>query len=152
MDYEASLLRYLLMKLSLEREVAQGFYTVYSNQMRLVIAEESLKNNLESNEIISNKVEGGLLALEELYQAEVNLATSRSDVFNSDLSLQNSMDQFKVLIGIPLETTLMIAAEILVDTVAVNQEMAITHALDNRMELREREIDIENANFIIVSG
>ena len=152
LDYEASLLRYLLMKLSLEREVAREFYAVYSNQMRLVIAEESLKNNLESHEIIRNKVEGGLLALEELYQAEVNLATSRSDVFNSELSLENSKDQFKVLIGLPIETTLMIAAEIQADTVAVNQEMAITHALDNRMELREREIDIENANFNLVQA
>ncbi len=152
LDYEASLLRYLLMKLSLEREVAREFYAVYSNQMRLVIAEESQKNNLESHEIIRNKVEGGLLALEELYQAEVNLATSRSDVFNSELSLENSKDQFKVLIGLPIETTLMIAAEIQADTVAVNQEMAITHALDNRMELREREIDIENANFNLVQA
>ncbi|MEN8226852.1 MAG: TolC family protein [Bacteroidota bacterium] len=152
LDYESSLLRYLLMKLSLEREVAREFYAVYSNQMRLVIAEESLKNNQESHEIISNKVEGGLLALEELYQAEVNLATSHSDVFNSELTLENSMDQFKVLIGLPLETTLMIAAEIKADTVAVNQEMAITHALDNRMELREREIDIENADFNLVQA
>ena len=152
LDYEASLLRYLLMKLSLEREVAREFYAVYSNQMRLVIAEESLKNNLESHEIIRNKVEGGLLALEELYQAEVNLATSRSDVFNSELSLENSKDQFKVLIGLPIETILMIAAEIQADTVAVNQEMAITHALENRMELREREIDIENANFNLVQA
>ncbi len=152
LDYEASLLRYLLMRLSLEREVARGFYTVYSNQMQLVIAEESLKNNQESIEIISNKVEGGLLALEELYQAEVNLATSSSDVFNSELSLQNSMDQFKVLVGLPLETTLMIAAEIQPDTVAVNQEMAITHALKNRMELREREIDIQNSNFNLVQA
>ncbi|MCK5135534.1 MAG: TolC family protein [Bacteroidales bacterium] len=152
LDYEASLLRYLLMKLFLERDVTREFYTVYSNQMQLVIAQEELENNLESYGIINNKVEGGLLALEELYQAEVNLATSKSNVFNSELNLQNSMDQFKVLIGIPLQNGILIAAEIKADTVGVNQELAIEHALNNRMELRQREIDIENASFNLVQA
>jgi outer membrane protein TolC len=150
LEYEASLIRYLLMRLALERDVAVEFYAVYSNQMRLEIAQEDLKNNEESYEIISNKVEGGLLALEELYQAEVNLATSHSGVFTAELNLANSLDQFKVLIGLPLDTTLMIAAEIVADTIPVNQELAISHALDNRMELREREIDMEQANFDLI--
>ncbi|MCK4750813.1 MAG: TolC family protein, partial [Bacteroidales bacterium] len=137
---------------SLERDVAQQFYAVYSNQMRLVIAREALENNQESYIIISNKVEGGLLALEELYQAEVNLATSQSGVYTADLNLQNSMDQFKVLIGLPLSGEILITAEIIADTIRVNQEMAIDHALNSRMELREREIDLENANFGLVQA
>jgi outer membrane protein TolC len=152
LEYEASLLRYLLRRLSLERDVAQEFYSVYSNQMSLAIAQEELKNNQESFLIITNKVEGGLLAREELYQAQVNLATSQSNVFNADLILQNSMDQFKVLIGLPLDTELMIAADIKTDTIPVNQQLAIEHALANRMELREREIDLENANFNLIQA
>jgi outer membrane protein len=152
LQYEASLLRYLLMRLSLERDVAQEFYAVYSNQMSLVIAQESLANNKESYDIISNKVEGGLLALQELYQAEVNLATSQSSVYTAELNLQNSLDQFKVLIGYPIDKEILITAEIKADTVMVNQEMAIDHALNNRMELREREIDLENANFGLVQA
>lgn len=150
LDYEASLINYLLMRLTLERNVSQEFYAVYSNQMSLEIARDDLTNNLESYEIIRNKVEGGMLALEELYQAEVNLATSHSGVFNAELSLANRKDQFKVLIGLPIDTTLMIAAEIIADTVPVNQELAISHALANRMELREREIDMQNANFDLI--
>ncbi len=152
LEYESSLLRYLLMRLSLERDVAQQFYAVYSNQMSLEIAREELESNQASYNIIQNKVEGGLLALEELYQAEVNLATSNSTVFNAELNLQNSQDQFKVLVGLPLDTSLFIAAEIMADTVPVNQELAIAHALANRMELREREIDIENANFGLIQA
>jgi outer membrane protein len=152
LEYEASLIRYLLIRLALERNVSQDFYDVYSNQMGLEIAHEKLKNNQESYEIISNKVEGGLLPLEELYQAEVNLATSQSSVFNAELMLANSIDQFKVLIGLSLDTTIMIAAEIRADTVPVNQELAISHALKNRMELRERQIDLENANFDLIQA
>jgi outer membrane protein len=152
LEYESSLLRYLIMRLALERNVAEQFYAVYSNQMSLEIAKEELASNQASYDIIKNKVEGGLLALEELYQAEVNLATSNSTVFNADLTLQNSKDQFKVLVGLPLDTTLMIAAEVMADTVPVNQELAISHALENRMELRERQIDIENANFGLIQA
>jgi outer membrane protein len=152
LEYESSLLRYLLMRLSLERDVAQQFYAVYSNQMRLEIAREELESNQASYNIIENKVEGGLLALEELYQAEVNLATSSSTVFSAELTLQNSQDQFKVLVGLPLDTSFLIAAEITADTVPVNQELAISHALENRMELREREIEIENADFGLIQA
>lgn len=152
LEYESSLLRYLLQKLSLERDVAQDFYGVYSNQMQLSIAEEELKNNEESYNIIKNKVEGGLLALEELYQAEVNLATSRSSVFNARLNMQNQMDQFKVLIGMPLDQEILIMAEVKADTVAVDQQMAIEHALKNRMELREREINIETTMFSLTQA
>ena len=152
LNYETALLRYLLTRLALERDVARDFYSVYSRQMRLSIVEEELRNNEESYAIIKNKVEGGLLALEELYQAEVNLATSRSSVFNAELNLQNAKDQFKVLIGLPLDEDFLIMAEVQADTVAVEQQMAIRHALDNRMELRQREIDIENAQFGLVQS
>jgi outer membrane protein TolC len=152
LEYEAALLRYLLKKLSLERDVTEQFYAVYSNQMRLSIALEELENNLESHSIIKNKVDGGLLALEELYQAEVNLATSRSGVYNAELLLQNAKDRFKVLIGMPLDEDIAILTEIRADTVPVDQQMAISHALQSRMELRQREIDIENATFNLIQS
>jgi outer membrane protein len=147
LSYESALLRYLLQKLSLERNVAQNFYAVYSMQMRLNIANEELKNNQESHEIIKNKVDGGLLALEELYQSEVNLATSRSSVYTADLNLQNAMDELKRVIGMPLTDEFELVTMIKADSVKVDPDMAINHALANRMELRQRAIDIENAGF-----
>ena len=152
LSYESALLRYLLQRLTLERNVAQGFYDVYSKQMSLDIANEELKNNQESHEIIQNKVEGGLLALEELYQSEVNLATSRSTVYTAELNLQNSMDQLKVTIGMPLDSNFNLVTVIKADSVKVDPDMAIRHALDNRMELRQRQIDIDNSNFSLLDA
>jgi outer membrane protein TolC len=152
LSYESALLRYLLQKLNLERNVAQGFYQVYSMQMRLDIANEEFRNNQESHEIIRNKVEGGLLAREELYQSEVNLATSESSVYNAKLNLQNSMDNFKVTIGLPLSDEFEILTLIKADSVEVDPVMAINHALENRMELRQREINIVNSNFNLMDA
>ena len=152
LSFESSLLRYLLQKLSLERNVARSFYSVYSTQMSLDIANEELKNNQDSHEIIKNKVEGGLLALEELYQSEVNLATSRSSVYTAELNLYNAMDELKVIIGMPLDDTFELLTIIKADSVKVDPEMAIQHALTNRMELRQREISIENSMFNLLDA
>ena len=152
LSFESSLLRYLLQKLSLERNVARSFYSVYSTQMSLDIANEELKNNQDSHEIIKNKVEGGLLALEELYQSEVNLATSRSSVYTAELNLHNAMDELKVIIGMPLDDTFELLTIIKADSVIVDPEMAIRHALANRMELRQREISIENSMFNLLDA
>ncbi|MFC2116313.1 TolC family protein [Bacteroidota bacterium] len=152
LSYESALLRYLLQKLNLERNVARSFYSVYSRQMRLDIANEELRNNEDSHEIIKNKVEGGLLALEELYQSEVNLATSRSAVFNAELNFQNAMDELKVIIGMPILDEIEIITVITADSVKVDPEMAIEHALANRMELRQRQISIENSMFSLMDA
>lgn len=152
LSYEYAMLRYQLQKLSLEREVAQGFYTVYSRQMSYDIANEEFKNNQESHEIIKNKVEGGLLALEELYQSEVNLATSESSVYNAKLNLQDAMDQLKVIVGLPIDQEIELITLIKVDSVDINLDVAIDHALVNRMELRQREIDIENSMFSLLEA
>ena len=147
LEYERSLLSYLLQKLSLEKSVKTNFFEVYSRQMQLNIDKEEQKNNEESYEIIKNKVEGGLLAVEELYQAEVNLATSRSSVYSSELNLQNSLDNFKVLIGMEITEELLIMADIEVDSVGIDEDIAIEHALANRMELRQKQILIEKSLF-----
>ena len=152
LSYETALLRYLLQKLTLERNVAQSFYNVYSMQMRMNIANEELKNNQDSHEIIRNKVDGGLLALEELYQSEVNLATSRSSVYNAELNLQNAMDELKVVIGMPLSDEFELVTVIKADSVEIDPAMAINHALENRMELRQRAIQIENSMFNLMDA
>jgi outer membrane protein len=152
LSYETALLTYLLQKLSLERNVAQKFYAVYSMQMRLDIANEELKNNQASHEITKNKVDGGLLALEELYQSEVNLATSRSSVYTAELNLQNAMDELKVVIGMPLTDDFELVTMLKADSVQIDPDMALSHALENRMELRQRSIDIENSRFNLLDA
>ncbi|MCK7539824.1 MAG: TolC family protein [Marinilabiliales bacterium] len=71
-----------LSKLSLERSVTQSFYSVYQQQQSLEIAKKAYDNMLESYEVSKAKAEAGISADVELYQAELNLANSRSDYEN----------------------------------------------------------------------
>ncbi len=145
LSFENSKLSYNIQMLQLERSVTQQFYTVYNQQMRLQISLEEYNNQKANFEIIKNKVEGGLSRLEELYQAELNLASSKSSWENAKVSLDNAKDNFKILIGMDIFGEVDVIADPVVDSVPVILNDAIKLALENRLELRQRQISIENA-------
>lgn len=150
LDLENAELSFAMQMLNLERMIAQSFYSVHQSQMSLQIAQEEYANQAENYNIIKNKVEGGLAALEELYQAELNLATSRSSVQNAEVALENAKDQFKIQAGIDIMETISVLATVNTDSVPVDLDKAIEMGLANRMEIRQRQIDIENAQFGLI--
>jgi outer membrane protein TolC len=104
----------------------------------------------KSHEVIKNKVDAGISAREEMFQAELNLATAKSDFDNSEVSLENAKDDFKILIGMSLFDDLIVLPNIEVDTVQVDIAFAIDQGVANRLELRQREIDIEMSQFDLI--
>jgi len=119
-------------------------------QMNLNIAKEELANTRKSYEIIKNKVDAGLAAKEELYQAELNLATSKSTLQNREVMFENAKDQLKLYLGMDLYEDFSILADVAVNPVQVDLEKAIENGLKSRMELRQREIEIENGQFDLI--
>lgn len=145
LDLENSALFYAIKNLNLEKSVNQQFYDVYYRKMSLNITEEEFKNNQESYQIIKNKVEAGISAKEELYQAELNLANSRTNVQNVRVGLENAMDDFKILLGLPIDHEITVVADVSFQQIAVDESKATENALKFRMELRQRDINIQNA-------
>jgi outer membrane protein TolC len=150
LNFENANLSYAMQRLNLERNVTQFFYNVYMTQMNLNIAREELKNTQNSYEIIRNKVDAGLAAMEELYQAELNLATSKSSLQDREVAFENAKDQLKLYLGMDLYDDFAILADVAVNPVPVDLEKAIETGLNSRMELRQREIDIESSMFELV--
>ena len=139
-----------LQLLSLEQSVTQSFYTVYQRQNNLEIAQDEYENQKISYEITRNKVDADLLAKEELYQAELNLATSKSTLENNQVLLDNAADDFKLLLGIDLTEELSVEVDINFVTREVDLNKAILYGLENRMELRQRAINIERSQFELI--
>ena len=139
-----------LQLLNLEQNVTQSFYTFYQRQNNLEIARDEYENQKISYEITQNKVDADLLAQEELYQAELNLATSRSTVENNQVMLNNAADDFKLLLGMDLTEELAVEVDINFVTREVDLNKAIQYGLQNRMELRQRAIDIERSQFELI--
>ncbi len=150
LDLENAQLTFAIQELSIERQVAQTFYNAYESKMNLDIATEEQKNQEDSYNIIKNKVEADLAALEELYQAELNLASSKSSVQNSRVTLENSLDILKQLIGMSLNEEITIKTDTTHKHVPVDLNMAVTSGLENRKELRQNKINIENAQFDLI--
>jgi outer membrane protein TolC len=149
-DYENAGIRYALQRLNTERSITNQFYSVYMAQNNLSISKEELENTKQSFEIIQNKVEADLSAREELYQAELNLANAQSAVEERNVSLENAKDQLKQTLGMALDDDIEVTVVIEVSPVAVNLVQAVESAMNSRMELRQREIDIELAELQMI--
>lgn len=147
---ENAQLNYAIQLLDLEKQVTQAFYYVYQQQQSLDIANQAYQNMQKSYEVSKNKVDAGISPKEEMFQAELNLATTKSDYENKQVSLENAKDDFKILIGMSLYEDLIVIPNIAVDTVAVDISFAIDQGLHNRMELRQRKIEIENSQFDLI--
>ena len=140
LDYENALINYALQRLNLENSITNQFYSVYTAQNNLEISRAELKDAEANYNIIKNKVDADLSTKDELYQAELNLATARSTVDNRIVSLENAKDDFKKILGINLDTDIDIIAQVTADPVTVDLGKAIANALHSRLELKQREI------------
>ncbi len=150
LSLENAKISYAMQRLNLEKNVSQYFYNVYMAQMNLSIAEDELKNTQNSYNIIKNKVDAGLASKDELYQAELNLASSKSSVQSSQVSYENAKDNLKMYLGMDLYEDIVIVANVEANPIEIDLEKAIENGLTNRMEIRQREITIENNQFSLI--
>lgn len=143
---ENAALQNVVQELTSEQIVTQNFYNVFREQESLKISQEEYQNQLKNYEIVKDKAESGLVAMEELFQAEVNLANSESQLQNQQVMVENAKDDFKILLDINvLEDIQVITNALDAIRVNVNLNTAIDHALSSRVEIRQREIDRERA-------
>lgn len=101
-------------------------------------------------DIIKNKVEADLAAKDELFQAELNLATARSSVDESQVNLENAKDKLKQTLGMRLDEDILVFAEVEIKPIQVNLDQAISHGLGSRLELRQREIESKELEFDMI--
>lgn len=151
LSFENANISYALQRLNLERNVTQFFYNVYMAQMNLSIAKEELANTQKSYDIIKNKVDAGLAAKEELYQAELNVATANSTLQSREVTFENAKDQLKLYLGMDLFQNILIMADVEANPVTVELDRAIQNGLSSRMEIRQREIDVETSQFDLIT-
>lgn len=147
---ENAKISYAMQELNIEKQVTTQFYGVYQKQKDLNNAREEYNNQKQNYDIIKNKVEAGLVAKEELFQAEVNMATSESAVYSAEINYENAKDNFKILLGMSLDEDVMVLPNTGINTIEVNSEDAVRYALEQRMEIRQKQITLEEDVFNII--
>jgi outer membrane protein TolC len=150
LDYENAALAYAIQKLSITKNVSEAFYNLYLQRMRVQISNDEYESQKNNYNLTQNKVEAGILSKDELYQAELNMLNSQMSQQNQRVALQNQFDQFKQLIGMEVGRDISIIADVSYNPVEVSLKKAIDNGIKNRMELRQREIDIENSQFSLI--
>ena len=150
-DHENSGISYALQRLTMESSITSQFYQVYMTQKELEISRDQYENAKKDYEIIKEKVEADLSAREELFQADVNLATAESSVESNIVRLENAKDGLKQTLGIPLNEEINVIADVAITPIMIDQEKAIHSGLTSRMELRQREIDIAESDLQMIT-
>ncbi len=143
--FENSEISYNIQVLNIERQVSQAYFDVLREQESLTIAQDEYQNQLNNFEIVKNKAESGLIAREEMYQAQLNLSNSQSSLQNQEVQVENVKDDFKILLGLDLSSDIILERVIDAEPVEVNLSVAIESGLTSRREIRQREIDMQNA-------
>jgi len=150
-DNENAGISYALQRLRTEQSITRQFYSVYLAKSNLDISRAELENQKTNYDIIKAKVEAQLSAEEELYQAEVNMANAESSVQQYEVSLQDAKDNLKQTLGMPLSEDIDISVTIEATPMLINVEKAIYSGLASRMELRQREISMAEADLQMIT-
>jgi outer membrane protein TolC len=146
LNFESSELRYAIQMLYLEQMVMRDFYNLYETKMSLEINRDAMQTDRDAHAIMKNKYDAGIGKLDDLTQAETTMLSSESSYNSTVVSLANSIDRFKYLIGLPLDDEIDIDADIGFQPVGIDMQFAVRHGLEYRMEIRQREIAIARAH------
>ena len=131
-------------ELNIVYAVSNSYYDLLLLQKGKEIAQMNLERQTEAYEISKNKYEAGLIREVENLQMEVDLAEAQNSYDKYTVRFKSSTNSFIRLIGLELDAVVTLIGEI--DNYAivhVDTEKAVEMAIRNRLEIREREIQIE---------
>jgi outer membrane protein TolC len=141
--YEQSQKRLKREELNLVYYVSNAFYRLLQVQKREEIAMMNLDRQKEAYSIAKNKFDAGLIREVDALQMEVDLAEAQNNYDLAVIDRSSAENEFKELIGIGLNDTVIISSDMDYQLVVVDKDMAVELALQNRTEIREQEISIE---------
>lgn len=147
--YDLSLKQLKREELDLVYEISQTFFTMLSYHERLNIAQLSLNKQQEAYSIAQNKYSAGLIREVEALQMEVDLSEAANNYDIARVDYSSQIDLFKERLGIDLRDSVVVKSDLGYNLVLVDVEKAVSLAMENRLELKENEIQIELAQMEI---
>ena len=144
LKYERSNKELKRAELNIVYDVSSSYYRLLQLQKGAEIQLMNLERQTEAYEISKNKYEAGLIREVENLQMEVDLAEAQSNYDEAMLDFKSSTNSFKRLIGLELNATVTLKSEMSDYTIVnVNADKAVEMAIKNRLEIRDRELQIE---------
>lgn len=123
--------------------VTSSFYHLLSVQKSCEISASNLERQREAYEIAKNKYAAGLIKEVDALQMEVDLAEAENSYNMSLINQTSAANSFKELIGLDIKDSVVLNLEMIYKPVVVDAQKAIDLAMENRLEIREQEIQVE---------
>jgi outer membrane protein TolC len=149
LNYELALKRLKRAELDLVYEISQVFYETIQAKEQMNIAFQTLERQKEAAQIAKDKYIAGLIREVESLQMDVDLAQAINDYDIYSVAYYSQMNLFKQRLGLQLRDSISLVSDLSYEIVDVDEELAVSHGLINRIELREHEIGIELAELEI---
>ena len=149
LNYDRSFKQLKRAELDLVYNISQSFFTLLSYHERLNIAKLTLQRQKEAYEIAQSKYKAGLIREVEALQMEVDLGDALNSQDIANVNYLSQVTLFKEELGMELKDSIVIKTDLDYKTVNVDAEKAVSLALENRLELKEDEINIELNNMEI---
>jgi outer membrane protein TolC len=136
-------------ELDLVYRVTDAFYRLVERTERMAIDREKVGRQEAIYQTTSNKFKAGLIAEVDAMQAEVELIQYRNDLKRSEGALAEQEAAFRQLVGLPTDISMRAVAELVPAFKPVAVDKALAMALQNRSELVEQAITIEEQKITI---
>ena len=144
---ENAVYNHQLTQRNLVLRVISSYFTSLKQQKLVEVAEKSVE---DANRHLSNtqiKMEEGLVALMDVSQAELQLARQQTSLIRSRQSVATSMDGLKLILNLPLSTSLVLTEEVENLWEPLDDPALIQEALDNRLEIKTLANQIQSAEY-----
>ena len=149
-EFKKANLNYELVKKSLLRaeldlvyNVSEAFYALISAKESKEIAKMDLDRQRNAYEIASNKYKAGLIRESEALQMEIDLGAAINSYDIASVSYESQMNNLKQELGLNLSDSISVVSNFDYNEIIVDVEKAVQLGIDNRLEIREKEINIE---------
>lgn len=143
LNYELWQKRLLRTELDLVYKVSAAFYNLVSAKEQLSIASMNKERQKASFEVASNKYNAGLIRETEALQMEIDLGAAENSYDLSSVNYIARKNDLKKVLGMSLQDSISVTGDFDYTDVFVDVEKAVQLGFDNRLEIREREIEIE---------
>jgi outer membrane protein len=149
LQFELASKQYKREELNLIYDVSEAFYSVVSAGKQQDIALQDLKRQEDAYKTSKNKYEAGLIKEVEALQIEVDLGDAVNQYDVQTTTYIKQANQLKQQLGIPLKDSIIVENKIAYKPVIIDQSKAVEMGLKNRTEIREKTIQIKQAELQI---
>lgn len=129
--------------LNLVYSVTSSFYNLLSVQKSCEISASNLERQKEAYQIAKNKYAAGLIKEVDALQMEVDLAEAQNSYDMAIINVSSAENSFKKLIGLDIKDSVVLNMNLEYKVVLVDAQKAVDLAMENRLEIREQEIQVE---------